>query len=146
MMMTKCPPCYYVMETRFTATHIIIEALSSIVLTLGINYRLPISFLSFLSKYHDDIQQRASYFRCNRWSAKKFGTIEANQVAHYLAKYTFSISSYDAWIEETPCIDATVAFDLMPHSRMNEYMFLFKIIFHFIVIRCLRKINFLNRR
>jgi hypothetical protein len=43
---------------------------------------------------------------------------EANQAAHYLAKYALSISSDDVWIEETPsCIDVVVAFDLMPHSN-----------------------------
>jgi len=41
---------------------------------------------------------------------------EANQTAHYLAKYAISISSNDVWIEEILCINVVVAFNLMPHS------------------------------
>ena len=39
---------------------------------------------------------------------------EANQAAHYLAKYASSHHE-DIWIEDAPnCIDAVLAFDLLP--------------------------------
>ena len=42
---------------------------------------------------------------------------EANQAAHYLAKYALKNSDC-IWIEETPpCIFAVLAFDLLPNFR-----------------------------
>jgi hypothetical protein len=42
---------------------------------------------------------------------------EANQAAHYLAKYALK-NVYCIWIEETPpCISAVMAFDLLPEFR-----------------------------
>ncbi|MCI18636.1 hypothetical protein A2U01_0039791, partial [Trifolium medium] len=41
---------------------------------------------------------------------------ETNQAAHYLAKFAISGLSNFIWIEETSsCIEAIVAFDLLPH-------------------------------
>jgi hypothetical protein len=42
---------------------------------------------------------------------------EANQAAHYLAKY--ALKNLDSiWVEETPpCISAVLAFDLLPDFR-----------------------------
>jgi len=48
---------------------------------------------------------------------------EDNQTTHYLTKYAISISFDDDWIKETLCINANVAFDLMPHSDEGIYVF-----------------------
>jgi len=83
---------------------------SNVVFSLNAHQQFP-NYVDYIIR--DRISFKGSFRSLNFLHVRR----EANQVAHYLAKYALK-NSYCIWIEETlPCISAVLAFDLLSDFR-----------------------------